>query len=51
MAVIKLGIREWLEKQGHEFIVSEDKEGPDSVFQKHLVDVSCSLIALRPAGP
>ncbi|KIP11202.1 hypothetical protein PHLGIDRAFT_100180 [Phlebiopsis gigantea 11061_1 CR5-6] len=34
----QLGIREWIEKQGHEFIVSEDKEGPDSVFQKHIVD-------------
>ncbi|CAL1707318.1 unnamed protein product [Somion occarium] len=34
----QLGIREWLESQGHEFIVSDDKEGPDSVFQKNLVD-------------
>ncbi|PCH43627.1 NAD-dependent formate dehydrogenase [Wolfiporia cocos MD-104 SS10] len=34
----QLGIREWLESQGHEFIVSDDKEGPDSVFQKHIVD-------------
>ncbi|GJE88600.1 NAD-dependent formate dehydrogenase [Phanerochaete sordida] len=34
----QLGIREWLESQGHEYIVSEDKEGPDSAFQKHLAD-------------
>jgi formate dehydrogenase len=25
-----LGIREWLESQGHEYIVTDDKEGPDS---------------------
>ncbi|KAI0823742.1 NAD-dependent formate dehydrogenase [Trametes gibbosa] len=34
----QLGIRPWLESLGHEFIVTEDKEGPDSVFQKHIVD-------------
>ncbi|KAL0956427.1 hypothetical protein HGRIS_002575 [Hohenbuehelia grisea] len=34
----QLGIRKWLEDQGHEFIVSSSKEGPDSDFQKHIVD-------------
>ncbi|EIW82873.1 NAD-dependent formate dehydrogenase [Coniophora puteana RWD-64-598 SS2] len=34
----QLGIREWLESQGHEYIVSDSKEGPDSDFQKHIVD-------------
>lgn len=34
----KLGIEEWLTSQGHEFIVSSSKEGPDSDFQKHIVD-------------
>ncbi|KIK67249.1 hypothetical protein GYMLUDRAFT_238566 [Collybiopsis luxurians FD-317 M1] len=34
----KLGLVEWLKSQGHEFIVSSSKEGPDSDFQKHLVD-------------
>ncbi|RDX55077.1 NAD-dependent formate dehydrogenase [Lentinus brumalis] len=34
----QLGIREWLEKKGHEFIVTDDKEGPNSVFQKNIVD-------------
>lgn len=24
-----LGIRNWLESQGHEYIVTDDKEGPD----------------------
>jgi len=34
----KLGISEWLSSQGHELIVSSSKEGPDSDFQKHIVD-------------
>ncbi|KAJ3515905.1 hypothetical protein NLJ89_g1463 [Agrocybe chaxingu] len=39
----KLGIQDWLESQGHEFIVcrkkvSSSKEGPDSDFEKHIVD-------------
>ncbi|KLO16968.1 NAD-dependent formate dehydrogenase [Schizopora paradoxa] len=34
----KLGIQEWLKEQGHEYIVTSDKEGPDSLFQKHIVD-------------
>ncbi|KAJ3494082.1 hypothetical protein NLJ89_g10884 [Agrocybe chaxingu] len=36
--VSSLGIQQWLESQGHEFIVSSSKEGPDSDFQKHIVD-------------
>lgn len=34
----KLGIEEWLTSQGHELIVSSDKEGAESDFQKHIVD-------------
>jgi len=34
----KLGLSEWLASEGHELIVSSDKEGPESDFQKHLVD-------------
>ncbi|KAI0949611.1 formate dehydrogenase (NAD+) [Taiwanofungus camphoratus] len=34
----QLGLRQWLESQGHEFIVSDSKEGPDSDFQKHIAD-------------
>ena len=40
----QLGLRDWLESQGHEFIVSDDKEGPSSAFQKHLADVSSTLL-------
>ena len=25
-----LGIRDWLESQGHQYIVTDDKEGPNS---------------------
>ncbi|GBE80667.1 Formate dehydrogenase [Sparassis crispa] len=34
----QLGLRQWLESQGHEFIVSDSKEGPNSDFQKHITD-------------
>jgi len=34
----KLGIAEWLKSEGHEFIVTSDKEGPNSAFQKEIVD-------------
>ncbi|KAF7791193.1 hypothetical protein EIP86_002206 [Pleurotus ostreatoroseus] len=32
----KLGLHDWLNQEGHEFIVSDDKEGPDSDFEKHI---------------
>ncbi|KGN59666.1 formate dehydrogenase, mitochondrial [Cucumis sativus] len=34
-----LGIREWLESQGHEYIVTDDKEGLDSELEKHIPDL------------
>lgn len=34
----ELGIRKWLEDQGHELITTSDKEGENSVFDQHLVD-------------
>jgi len=34
----KLGIAEWLKGLGHEYIVTSDKEGPNSVFQREIVD-------------
>ncbi|TFK50947.1 NAD-dependent formate dehydrogenase [Heliocybe sulcata] len=34
----KLGLSEWLKSQGHEYVVSSDKEGPNSVFQKEIKD-------------
>ncbi|XP_011098484.1 formate dehydrogenase, mitochondrial [Sesamum indicum] len=34
-----LGIREWLESNGHQYIVTSDKEGPDCELEKHLPDL------------
>ncbi|ORX35758.1 formate dehydrogenase [Kockovaella imperatae] len=45
----KLGISDWLREQGHEFIVTEDKEGPDSVFQKNLPDTE--ILITTPFHP
>ncbi|KZT58851.1 hypothetical protein CALCODRAFT_481958 [Calocera cornea HHB12733] len=33
-----LGIGPWLKSLGHEYIVTDDKEGPNSVFQRELPD-------------
>ncbi|OJT03179.1 Formate dehydrogenase [Trametes pubescens] len=45
----QLGIREWLEAQGHEYIVTDSKEGPDSVFQKELKDTD--ILITTPFHP
>ncbi|KAI0743465.1 NAD-dependent formate dehydrogenase [Daedaleopsis nitida] len=45
----QLGIRSWLESLGHEYIVSDDKEGPDSVFQKNITDAE--VIITTPFHP
>ncbi|GMF80738.1 unnamed protein product [Aspergillus oryzae] len=34
----ELGIRKWLEDQGHTLVTTSDKEGPNSTFEKELVD-------------
>lgn len=34
-----LGIRDWLESQGHQYIVTDDKEGPDCELEKHIPDM------------
>ncbi|CAN8256290.1 unnamed protein product [Cochlearia groenlandica] len=34
-----LGIRDWLESKGHEYIVTDDKEGPDCELEKHIPDL------------
>jgi len=45
----KLGIEKWLKEKGHEFIVSSDKEGPDSVFQKELA--TADVLITTPFHP
>ena len=34
----ELGLRKWIEEQGHELVTTSDKEGENSAFDKHLVD-------------
>jgi len=45
----QLGLREYLESEGHEYIVSDSKEGPDSDFQKHIVDAE--ILVTTPFHP
>jgi len=44
-----LGIGSWLKEQGHEFVVVSDKEGPQSDFQKHIVDTD--ILITTPFHP
>jgi formate dehydrogenase len=37
------GIKSWLEGLGHQVVVTTDKEGPKSVFEKELVDADVVL--------
>ncbi|PIA62020.1 hypothetical protein AQUCO_00200184v1 [Aquilegia coerulea] len=34
-----LGIRDWLESQGHQYIVTDDKDSPNSELEKHIPDL------------
>ncbi|KAJ4973469.1 hypothetical protein NE237_006643 [Protea cynaroides] len=34
-----LGIGEWLQSQGHQYIVTDDKEGPNCELEKHIPDL------------
>lgn len=34
----ELGIRKWLEDQGHTLVTTSDKEGENSTFDEELVD-------------
>ncbi|KAI0315006.1 hypothetical protein OF83DRAFT_1174251 [Amylostereum chailletii] len=45
----ELGLRAYLESQGHEFIVSSSKEGPDSDLHKHIVDAD--ILITTPFHP
>ncbi|RSH80810.1 formate dehydrogenase (NAD+) [Saitozyma podzolica] len=45
----KLGLSDWLKQQGHEFIVTDDKEGPGSVFQKEIHDTD--ILITTPFHP
>ncbi|KAL8932504.1 MAG: hypothetical protein Q9216_006809 [Gyalolechia sp. 2 TL-2023] len=45
----ELGIRKWLEDQGHTLITTSDKEGENSTFDKELVDAE--VIITTPFHP
>lgn len=45
----ELGLRTFLESLGHQFIVTSDKEGPNSVFEKELVDAD--IVISQPFWP
>jgi formate dehydrogenase len=34
----ELGLRKWIEEQGHTLVTTSDKEGENSTFDKELVD-------------
>jgi formate dehydrogenase len=44
-----LGLRAWLEGEGHEFIVTSDKDGPDSEFERELADAE--IVISQPFWP
>lgn len=45
----ELGLRAWAEKNGHELIVTSDKDGADSEFEKHLPDAE--VVISQPFWP
>src|ERR1700722_5712551 len=45
----ELGLRKFLESQGHELIVTSDKDGPDSVLEKELGDAE--IVISQPFWP
>jgi formate dehydrogenase len=45
----ELGLRRFLESQGHKLIVTSDKEGPGSVFEKELPDTD--IVISQPFWP
>ncbi len=45
----ELGLREFLESRGHRLIVTSDKDGPDSVFERELPDAE--VVISQPFWP
>ena len=45
----ELGLRRFLESQGHTLVVTSDKDGPDSVFEHELVDAD--VVISQPFWP
>ena len=47
----ELGIRQWLEEQGHTLVTTSDKEGEDSAFERELVDAEVIITTPYVAPP
>jgi formate dehydrogenase len=45
----ELGLRDFLESAGHTFVVTSDKEGPESTFERELVDAD--IVISQPFWP
>jgi formate dehydrogenase len=45
----ELGLRDYLEGQGHTLVVTADKDGPDSTFERELVDAD--IVISQPFWP
>ncbi|EIW9594278.1 NAD-dependent formate dehydrogenase [Klebsiella pneumoniae] len=45
----ELGLREWAETHGHELIVTSDKDGPESAFERFLPDAD--IVISQPFWP
>lgn len=45
----ELGLRHYLETQGHSLVVTTDKDGPDSTFERELVDAE--IVISQPFWP
>jgi len=45
----ELGLRKFLESQGHKLVVTSDKDGPNSVFERELPDAE--IIISQPFWP
>jgi formate dehydrogenase len=45
----ELGLRQYLEGAGHSLVVTSDKDGPDSVFERELVDAD--VVISQPFWP
>lgn len=45
----ELGLRRFLEERGHELVVTSDKDGPDSVFERELEDAE--IVISQPFWP
>src|SRR5215813_5997098 len=45
----ELGLRSFLEARGHELVVTSDKDGPDSTFERQLPDAE--IVISQPFWP